>query len=149
VVTTPLFNDIATDFGVKTYEVLTGFKYIADIIRRKEGNEVFIGGGEESYGFMIGSFVRDKDAVSSCAMIAETAAWAKEQGMTLLDLLESLYVRYGYYKEHLISIVRKGKSGIERDRSHDDRFRSQPPETLGGSDVVMMLDFQKRPVLSI
>lgn len=143
VVTTPLFNDIARDFGVKTYEVLTGFKYIADIIRLKEGSEVFIGGGEESYGFMTGSFVRDKDAVSSCAMIAETAAWAKDQGMTLLDLLESIYVKYGYYKEHLISIVRKGKSGIGQIEAMMERFRSQPPESLGGSDVVMMLDFQK------
>jgi phosphoglucomutase len=129
---------------VKTYEVLTGFKYIADLIRAKEGSEVFIGGGEESYGFMTGSFVRDKDAISSCAMIAETAAWAREQGMTLLDLLESLYVRYGLYKEHLISIVRKGKSGVEKIEAMMTRFRNEPPESLGGSDVVMMLDFQKR-----
>ena len=144
VVTTPLFSDIADEFGVKTYEVLTGFKFIADIIRQKEGTEKFIGGGEESYGFMTGSFVRDKDAVSSCAMIAETAAWAKEQGMTLLDLLETIYVRYGLYKEHLISIVRKGKSGIEQINAMMERFRSQPPESLGGSDVVMVIDYLKR-----
>jgi len=144
VVTTPLFSDIATNFGVKTYEVLTGFKFIADLIREKEGEEEFIGGGEESYGFMIGSFVRDKDAVSACAMIAEVAAWAKEHGMTLLDLLESIYVRFGLYKEHLISIVRKGKSGLEQIEAMMERFRSQPPESLGGSDVVMMLDFLKR-----
>ncbi len=143
VVTTPLFGEIASDFKVKTYEVLTGFKYIADLIRTKEATEVFIGGGEESYGFMTGSFVRDKDAVSSCAMIAETAAWAKEQGMTLLDLLESLYVKYGFYKEHLISIVRKGKSGVEQINEMMEKFRSQPPESLGGSDVVMILDFLK------
>lgn len=143
VVTTPLFSDIAGDFGVRTYEVLTGFKYIADIIREKEGKEVFIGGGEESYGFMTGSFVRDKDAVSSCALIAETAAWAKDQGLTLLDLLESIYVTYGFYKEHLISIVRKGKLGIEQIGAMMERFRSQPPESLGGSDVVMILDFLK------
>lgn len=144
VVTTPLFNDIANDFGVKTYEVLTGFKYIADLIRKKEETEVFIGGGEESYGFMIGNFVRDKDAVSSCALIAETAAWAKDQGMTLLDLLESIYVKYGYYKEHLVSIVRKGKTGLEEINAMMETFRSQPPESLGGSDVVMILDFFKR-----
>ncbi|MFA5815915.1 MAG: phospho-sugar mutase [Bacteroidales bacterium] len=144
VVTTPLFNEIANDFGVKTYEVLTGFKYIADIIREKEGKEVFIGGGEESYGFMTGSFVRDKDAISSCALIAEIAAWAKDQDMTLLDLLESIYVKYGYYREHLISIVRKGKSGIEQIDAMMERFRSQPPESLGGSDVVMMNDFLTR-----
>jgi phosphoglucomutase len=143
VVTTPLFSDIANDFGVKTYEVLTGFKYIADIIRQKEKAEVFIGGGEESYGFMTGSFVRDKDAISSCALVAEVAAWAKDQGLTLLDLLESIYVKYGLYKEHLISIVRKGKSGIEQIEAMMERFRSQPPESLGGSDVVMMHDFLK------
>ena len=142
IVTTPLFNDIAGSFGVKTYEVLTGFKYIAELIRQKEGSEVFIGGGEESYGFMTGSFVRDKDAVSSCALVAETAAWAREQGMTLLDLLESLYVTYGYYKEHLISITKKGKSGVEEIAAMMERFRQQPPETLGGSDVVMVHDFQ-------
>jgi phosphoglucomutase len=143
VVTTPLFADIAREFGVKTYEVLTGFKFIADIIRRKEVSEVFIGGGEESYGFMTGSFVRDKDAVSSCAMIAETAAWAKEQGLTLLDLLESIYVRYGLYKEHLVSIVRKGKSGVELINAMMERLRSEPPESLGGSDVVTVNDFLK------
>lgn len=141
VVTTPLFNDIANDFGVKTYEVLTGFKYIADIIREKEGTEVFIGGGEESYGFMTGSFVRDKDAISSCAMVAETAAWAKDQGLSLLDLLELIYVKYGFYKEHLISIVRKGKSGVEQINAMMERFRSQPPESLGGEDVVTVNDF--------
>jgi phosphoglucomutase len=144
VVTTPLFTDIANEFGVKTYEVLTGFKYIADLIRRKEGTETFIGGGEESYGFMTGSFVRDKDAISSCALIAEIAAWAREQGMSLLDLLESIYVKYGFYKEHLISIVRKGKSGIDQINAMMEKFRSQPPESLGGADVVMMNDFQKR-----
>jgi len=142
IVTTTLFNDIATSFGVKTYEVLTGFKYIAELIRLKEGTEVFIGGGEESYGFMTGSFVRDKDAVSSCALVAETAAWAREQGMTLLDLLEFLYVKYGFYKEHLISITKKGKSGVEEIAAMMERFRQRPPETLGGSDVVMVHDFQ-------
>jgi len=141
VVTTPLFNDIAKDFGVKTYEVLTGFKFIANIIREKEGKEVFIGGGEESYGFMTGSFVRDKDAISTCAMIAETAAWAKNQGMTLLDLLESIYLRYGYYQEQLVSIVRKGKSGIEQIQAMMEKFRSHPPQSLGGSDVILMHDF--------
>ncbi|HBB91032.1 MAG: phosphoglucomutase [Bacteroidetes bacterium GWF2_49_14] len=144
IVTTPLFNEIASSFGVKTYEVLTGFKYIAGIIREKEGQEVFIGGGEESYGFMVGSFVRDKDAVSACALFAEMAAWAKENGMTVLELLESIYIKYGYYKEHLISITKKGKSGVEEISAMMERFRSQPPETLAGSDVVMVQDFQVR-----
>jgi len=143
VVTTPLFKVIAGDFGVRAYEVLTGFKYIADLIRVKEGKEVFIGGGEESYGFMTGSFVRDKDAVSSCSLIAETAAWAKNQGMTLLDLLESIYLKYGFYKEHLISIVRKGQSGIGQINAMMEKFRSEPPKSLGGADVVMMHDFMK------
>jgi len=143
VVTTPLFKVIAGDFGVKAYEVLTGFKYIADLIRVKEGKEVFIGGGEESYGFMTGSFVRDKDAVSSCSLIAETAAWAKNQDMTLLDLLESIYLKYGFYKEHLISIVRKGQSGIGQINTMMEKFRSEPPKSLGGADVVMMHDFLK------
>jgi phosphoglucomutase len=141
VVTTPLFEDIANEYGVKTYVVLTGFKYIADLIRNKEAKEVFIGGGEESYGFMVGSFVRDKDAISSCAMIAEVAAWAKDQGMTLLDLLESIAVKYGLYKEHLISIVRKGQSGVAQINAMMEKFRSEPPKSLGGSDVVTILDF--------
>jgi phosphoglucomutase len=144
IVTTPLFSEIASSFGVKTYEVLTGFKYIAELIRNKENSETFICGGEESYGFMSGSFVRDKDAVSSCALIAETAAWARERGQTLLDLLEQIYVEYSFYKEHLISIVRKGKTGLEQIEAMMERFRSQPPESLGGSDVVMFHDFQAR-----
>ncbi len=144
IVTTPLFNEIASSFGVKTYEVLTGFKYIAGIIREKEGQEVFVGGGEESYGFMVGSFVRDKDAVSACALFAEMAAWAKENGMSVLELLDSIYIKYGYYKEHLISITKKGKSGVEEISAMMERFRSQPPESLAGSDVVMVQDFQAR-----
>jgi phosphoglucomutase len=142
IVTTPLFNDIANAYHVKTYEVLTGFKYIAELIREKEGKEVFIGGGEESYGFMSGSFVRDKDAVSSCALFAEATAWAREQGMSVLELLDLLYVKFGLYKEHLISITKKGKSGVEEIAAMMEKFRNQPPETLGGSDVVMIQDFQ-------
>ncbi|MFO7616599.1 MAG: phospho-sugar mutase [Bacteroidales bacterium] len=143
IVTTPLFNEIADSFGVKTYEVLTGFKYIAELIREKEGREVFIGGGEESYGFMTGSFVRDKDAVSTCALIAEIAAWARERGWSLLDLLEEIYLEFSFYKEYLINIVRKGKSGLEQIEAMMERFRNQPPESLAGSDVVMLLDFKK------
>jgi len=142
IVTTPLFNDIANAYHVKTYEVLTGFKFIAELIREKEGKEVFIGGGEESYGFMSGSFVRDKDAVSSCALFAEATAWAREQGMSVLELLDHLYVNFGLYKEHLISITKKGKSGVEEIAAMMERFRNQPPETLAGSEVVMIHDFQ-------
>jgi len=141
IVTTSLLDEIATSFGVKTYHVLTGFKYIAELIREKESKEVFICGGEESYGFMLGDFVRDKDAVSCCALIAETAAWAKSEGMSLLDLLEKIYHDYALYHEHLISIVRKGKSGQEEIAAMMERFRSNPPESLAGCDVVMIHDF--------
>ena len=143
IVTTPLFEKIASHFGVKTYEVLTGFKYIAELIRVKEGEEVFICGGEESYGFMLGDFVRDKDAVASCAMIAETAAWAKEEGKSLLDLLDDIYLAFGLYREHLMSITKKGRSGSEEIQAMLDRLRSQPPGSLAGSDVVMIHDFYK------
>jgi len=144
IVTTPLFSEIAHAHGIKTYEVLTGFKYIADLIETKQGKEEFLVGGEESYGYLAGEFVRDKDAVMSCALIAELTAWAKGQGMSLLDLLDKMYVDYGLFKEHLISIVRKGKSGAEEIASMMERLRNQPPQSLAGSDVTMMLDFEKR-----
>ncbi len=142
IVTTALFDEIASKFGVKTYHVLTGFKYIAELIRNKEGQELFIGGGEESYGFMVGDFVRDKDAVASCLLIAETAAWAKSNGWSLLDLLDNIYKEFALYHEHLISIVRKGKSGQEEIAAMMERLRSSPPQSLGGSNVMMVHDFQ-------
>ena len=133
IVTTPLINEIASDFGVKVYEVLTGFKYIADIIRSKEGVEKFIVGGEESYGYLAGDQVRDKDAVMSCALIAEATAWAKSRQMNLLQLLDEMYLKYGFFKEHLISITRKGKSGSEEIAAMMENLRSAPPETNGGT----------------
>ena len=142
IVTSSLFTEIASHFSVKTYEVLTGFKYIADLIRKKEGKEVFIGGGEESYGYLAGDFVRDKDAVMSCALIAEAAAWAKNQDKGLLDILDDMHVRFGFFKEHLISVVRKGKSGAEEIGLMMDKLRSTPPGSLAGSDVVTINDFQ-------
>ena len=142
IVTSSLFTEIASHFSVKTYEVLTGFKYIADLIKRKEGEEVFIGGGEESYGYLAGNFVRDKDAVMSCALIAEAAAWARNQDKGLLDILDDIYVNFGYFKEHLISVVRKGKSGAEEINQMMDKLRSTPPVSLAGSDVVTINDFQ-------
>jgi phosphoglucomutase len=144
IVTTPLLAEIASSFGVKTYDVLTGFKYIADIIRSKEGKEIFIIGGEESYGYLAGDFIRDKDAVMSCALIAEAAAWARSKKMNLLELLDEIYENYGLYKEHLISVVRKGKSGSEEIAAMMDNLRSKPPQTLAGSDVVMLHDFQSQ-----
>ena len=149
IVTTDLLADIAKHFGVKYYEVLTGFKWIADTIRKKEGKEIFIGGGEESYGFMISDFVRDKDAVSAAVMIAETAAWAKEQGMTLLDVLKNVYMQFGFYKEDLLNIVRKGKSGAEEIQIMMEQYRSNYPETINGANVMLIHDYQKRQTIDL
>lgn len=143
IVTSSLLSKIASHYSVKTYEVLTGFKYIADLIRKKEGSEVFIVGGEESYGYLAGDFVRDKDAVLSCALIAEAAAWARSNGKGLLDILDDIHINFGYYREHLISVVRKGKSGAEEIAKMMENLRSSPPLSLGGSDVVMVSDFLK------
>ena len=141
VVTSDLLNDIAGYFGVEHYDVLTGFKWIADIIRKNEGKKTFIAGGEESYGYMIGDFVRDKDAVSACALIAESAAWATSLGKGLNDILTDIYLQFGFYKEKLISIVRKGKSGSEEIRAMMDKFRDDPPITINQSRVVKIKDF--------
>ena len=104
----------------------------------------FIGGGEESYGYLAGEFVRDKDAVMSCALLAETAAWAKENGKTLYEELIDIYIEFGLYKEKLISIVKKGKSGAEEIQKMMDDFRNSPPETINGSNVMLIHDFQKQ-----
>ena len=141
IVTTELLTDIADKFGVEHFDVLTGFKYIADIIKRYEGQKTFIGGGEESYGYLVGDFVRDKDAVISCAMIAETAAWAADKGVSLFDLLKDIYTEFGFYKEKLISIVRKGKTGAEEIQQMMDNFRNNPPQSLGGSKIVVIKDY--------
>lgn len=141
IVTTELLRAIADDYGVETYNTLTGFKYIAQIIRENEGIKTFIGGGEESYGFMIGDFVRDKDAVSSCCTIAEAAAWAKDQGMSLYDLLIHIYKKYGLYLERGLSITRKGKEGAEEIRQMMQNLRNSPPTILGGSQVVRIIDY--------
>lgn len=142
VVTSELLKAIADKFNVECYDVLTGFKWIAEIIRMNEGRKVFIGGGEESYGFMIGDFVRDKDAVSACAMVAETAAWAATQGKTLYELLIDIYLEFGLYRESLISVVRKGKTGAEEIKKMMDDFRSAPPVAISGLKVVKIKDYQ-------
>jgi phosphoglucomutase len=141
IVTTELLKEIANKFEVPSYDVLTGFKFIADIIRKLEGEMTFIGGGEESYGYLIGDAVRDKDAVSSCCMIAEAAAWAAEKGKTVYELLPEIYNEFGFYKEHLISVVRKGKAGAEEIQAMMDNFRSTPPTALAGSEVCMIKDY--------
>ncbi len=144
IVTTELVNEIAEKYGVKFYDVLTGFKFIADIIRKEEGNTTYIGGGEESYGFLAGDFVRDKDAVSACSLVAEIAAWAKDQGKSLLDLLTDIYLEFGFYKESLTNIVRKGKSGAEEIEKMMEGFRSSPPDSIAGSDVMLIHDYLRQ-----
>jgi len=142
IVTTELLAEMALKSGVEYFDVLTGFKYIADIIKHYEGKKTFIGGGEESYGYLVSDFVRDKDAVISCSMIAEAAAWVNEQGIGLLELLATIYQEYGYYKEKLISVVRKGKSGAEEIQQMMTDFRANPPKSLAGSEIVMIKDYQ-------
>ena len=141
IVTSELLSDIARSEGVESFDVLTGFKYIADIIRKLEGIKTFIAGGEESYGYLVGDFVRDKDAVSSCCMIAETAAWAASQGKTLYGLLKEIYVQYGFYYETLVSLTKKGKSGAEEIRAMMAQYRQNPPRSLGGVEVSVLKDY--------
>lgn len=141
IVTTELLTVIADSFNVENYDVLTGFKYIAAIIREQEGKKRFLVGGEESYGYLVGDYVRDKDAVISCAMIAETAAWAQSQGKSLEDLLIEIYVQFGFYKEKLLSVVRKGKAGAEEIASWMDKYRNDPFKVINGVQVITMLDY--------
>ncbi len=144
IVTSELLSDIAAKFNVECYDVLTGFKFIAGLMRKYEGEKTFIAGFEESYGYLAGDFVRDKDAVISCALIAEAAAWAREQGRTLYDMLIDLYIEFGLYRESLISIVRKGKTGADEITAMMERFRTSPPETLDGSPVMLINDYLKQ-----
>jgi len=142
IVTSELLFDLAEKYNVQHFDVLTGFKYIADIIKRFEGEKTFIGGGEESYGYLVGDFVRDKDAVISCSMIAETAAWAADRGTSMYEILKEMYLEFGFYKEKLVSIVRKGKAGAEEIKKIMDDFRVHPPRTMGGSKVVRIKDYE-------
>ncbi len=141
IVTTELITDICKSFDVPVYNVLTGFKYIAEIVKRNEGKGEFLCGGEESYGFNIGEFVRDKDAQVTAMMIAECAAWAKEQGLTLYSLLQKIYKEYGYRKEGLVSVVRKGASGAREIQQMMVDLRSNPPTELCGSPVTQVIDY--------
>ncbi len=143
IVTTELIRAIAQKFGVQVYNVLTGFKFIADIVRRNEDKGEFICGGEESYGFNVGQFVRDKDAPISCAMVAECAAWAAEKGKTLYQLMQDIYAEFGYYKESLTSLVRKGKAGVEEIAAIMADMRDNPPKELAGSPVTKVVDYNK------
>lgn len=141
IVTTELIAEMARHYGVKYYDVLTGFKFIADIIRKNEGEMTFIGGGEESYGFMIGDFVRDKDAVSSCSMIAELAAWARSRDKSVYDVLMDIHLDFSFYLESLINVVKKGKKGAEEIQQMMAGFRDDPPETINGSRVLIIHDY--------
>lgn len=143
IVTTPLIKDIAESFGVKCYDVLTGFKYIAEVVKRNEGKGEFICGGEESFGFNVGEHVRDKDAPISCCMVAECMAWAAEQGLTLYQLMEKIYGEYGYRKEGLVSLVRKGITGAQEIQQIMKDLRSDPPKDLAGSKVARTVDYNE------
>jgi len=142
IVTSELIAEICAKFDVKIYNVLTGFKYIAEIVKREEalGNE-FICGGEESFGFNVGQFVRDKCAQIASAMVAEAAAWAADQGLSLYQLLQKIYAEVGYRKEGLVSLVRKGKTGAEEIQKIMADFRSNPPKELVGSPVTKVIDY--------
>ncbi len=144
IVTTELIASIAESFGVEYYDVLTGFKFIAGVIRDNEGKKQYIGGGEESYGYLTGDFVRDKDAVSASVLVAEAMAWAKGQRLSLWQLLEVIYRKYGYYKEGMVYITKQGKEGAEAIAKMMSDMRSNPPKKLGSSAVVTIKDYQLR-----
>lgn len=142
IVTTPMIDSIAKGNGLACYRVLTGFKWIADLIRQKEGKENYIIGGEESFGLMIGDKIRDKDGISAVALLCEMAAYEKEKGRSLYEKMIDLYVQYGYYKEHLISITKKGMDGQAQIAAMMEAYRNNPPKTINGSPVVQLLDYE-------
>ncbi|WP_416438760.1 phospho-sugar mutase [Phnomibacter sp. MR] len=142
IVTTDMINRIAEQSGVACYDVLTGFKYISELIREKTGTENYIVGGEESYGLMIGDQIRDKDAVSAVALLCEMAAYEKDKGRSLFEKLVDLYVQYGCYQEHLISITKKGMNGQKEIAEMMESYRNNPPAQLGGVAVAQLLDYQ-------
>lgn len=142
IVSTEVMADVARKNKVEYYDTFTGFKWIADVMRKNEGIKTYIGGGEESYGYLAEDFVRDKDAVSACTLMAEIAAWAKDNGKTLFQLLQDIYVEYGYGKEKGISVVRKGKSGAEEIAQMMSDYRANPPKEIADSKVVTIKDYQ-------
>ncbi len=149
IVTTELIAKIARKNNVEYFDVYTGFKFIAEIIRELEGKKKYIGGGEESFGFMPADFVRDKDAVSSCALMAEITAWAIDQGKSLYELLQDIYLEYGYSKEKMKYIVRKGKSGAEEIEQIMTKFRNDPPKELGGSPMEWIKDYETLDAINL
>lgn len=141
IVTSELLSEIAKKFEVECFDVLTGFKYIAEIIKKYENKKHFIGGGEESYGYLVSDFVRDKDAVISCCMIAEAAVFAKEQGISLFELLLGIYKEFGFYYESLLSVTKTGKSGADEIKQMMENFRQSPPQKINNSEVVAIKDY--------
>jgi phosphoglucomutase len=146
IVTTALIDAIAQNYGVACYQTLTGFKYIASLIKKLEGTQQYVAGGEESYGYLIGDAVRDKDAIASCALIAEMTAAAKNEGLSLYNKLLNIYVKHGLYQEYLKSITLKGQDGAAQIKQMMQEFRQNPPRKLGGSVVTQMLDYQQSKV---
>ncbi len=142
IVTSELVDAMAAQFGITCYNTLTGFKYIAELMGEREGKEKFIAAGEESYGYMVGDFVRDKDAVSACAFFAAMAAVAKDEKQTLYDWLLQMYVDHGYYKEGLVNLVRKGAEGEQQIKDMMTTYRADPPKTIGGDNVIRSLDYK-------
>ena len=149
IVTTELIATMAKKFKVPYFDCYTGFKWIAAIIREQEGKMQYIGGGEESYGFLCQDFVRDKDAVSACTMIAEVAAWAKDNGKTVYELIQDIYLEFGFSKEKGISVVKKGKSGAEEIKQMMSGFRVAPPKELAGSQVVVIKDYSTLRMIDV
>ncbi|HJD10007.1 phospho-sugar mutase [Bacteroides gallinaceum] len=142
IVTTEVIRKVAEKNNIKMIDCYTGFKWIAREIRLREGKEQYIGGGEESYGFLAEDFVRDKDAVSACSLLAEICAWAKDQGKTLYDILMEVYLEYGFSKEVTVNVVKPGKSGADEIKAMMDNFRACPPKELGGSEVTLTKDYK-------
>ena len=142
IVTTELIKDVCNHFHVELFDCYTGFKWIAAVVRENEGKKQYIGGGEESYGYMPSDFVRDKDAVASCALMAEMVAWAKDQNKSIFQLIQDIYLEFGYSKEQGISVVRTGKSGADEIVAMMKNFRNNPPQEIAGSKVCTIKDYQ-------
>ena len=150
IVTSMMPDAVAAHYGVKCYNCLTGFKYIAKIIREHEGKAKYIGGGEESFGYLAGDYVRDKDGVSACSLAAEAAAWCRDtKGMTLYEWLQDLYVKFGFYREGLVNVVRKGKDGAEQIQNMMVECRNNPPKSILGSKIVKILDYKTLEELDV
>jgi phosphoglucomutase len=142
IVTTELVDTMAKRLGVECYNTLTGFKYIAELMGKLEGTKRFIAAGEESYGYMVGDFVRDKDAVSACAFFAAMAANATDEKKSMYDWLIDMYVEFGFYKEGLLNLVRKGQQGEQEIKAMMEKFRTNPPAEINGSRVLRLLDYK-------